>query len=125
MSVTCNRCEQVVDSKLGLVMHFWLVHNLSIEEARKETDSKWYGGGDSGCEQASAYLGYPSRCDGGCPFKSCVYDRHKARARQRNREIRKQYRRGGAIADIAVIYRVTPRTVQRIVKDLRGAKANA
>ena len=118
MSVTCNRCEETLDSKLELVIHFWLVHGVTLEEAESLTDSSFYGGTDSGCEQASKYLGYPSRCRS-CPFRRCILDMGRQRNRQRNAEIRKLYKRGMAITDIAVVYQVTPRTVQRVVKGVK------
>ena len=111
----CNRCEETFGSKLELVMHFWLVHHLTLADAERETDSRLYGGSDSGCEQATKYLGYPSSCQS-CPFKRCTLDKRGQRMKQRNTEIRKLYRRGIAIADIAVIHRVSPKTVQRAVK---------
>lgn len=120
----CNRCDDSFDLKIELVMHFWLVHKLTIEQAEKETDSRLYGGADSGCAQASEHLGYPSSCQS-CPFKRCGYDRRRQRMKIRNTEIRKIFKDRVSIADIAVIYGVSPRTVQRVVKKLRGAKANA
>lgn len=119
MSVICNRCEETLDSKLELVIHFWLVHHLTIDESEKETD--YYAGSDSGCEQASRYLGYPSRCLS-CPFKHCTLEVGRQRTKQRDGEMRKLYRKGIAITEIAVIHRVSPRTVQRTVK---GVKVNA
>lgn len=106
---------------LELVIHFWLVHGVTLEEAESLTDSSFYGGTDSGCTEASSYLGYPSRCRS-CPFRRCTLDVGRQRNKKRNSEIRKLYKGGIAIAAIAVVYQVTPRTVQRTVK---GVKANA
>ena len=99
-------------------MHFWLAHGMTIQQAERETDAKAYSGSDSGCEQATKYLGYPSSCQS-CPFKRCTLDKRRQRMKQRNTEIRKLYRRSIAIAEIAVIHRVSPRTVQRVVKGVK------
>lgn len=46
---------------------------LEEERPRLLTDVKTYGGADSGCEQATEYLGYQSSCLK-CPFKKCVLE---------------------------------------------------
>lgn len=100
---------------LELVIHFWLVHGVTLEEAESLSDSSFYSGIDSGCTEASDYLGYPSRCRN-CPFKRCTLEERKNKNKHRNAEMRKSYRKGLAVTAIAMIHKVTPRTVQRAIK---------
>jgi len=119
----CNRCEQTFTDKLELVMHFWLTHGLTLVEAQRETDRKNYCGVDSGCKEASDFLGYPSSCKS-CPFPKCIFDDPKLRKKYsdktvRNKNIRRLYQKGAKVEDIATIYNLHTRTVQRVISKAR------
>ena len=67
---------------------------------------------DEGCEYAKACLD--------CPFPQCLYDEPRGRQRWlkelRNREINRLFEAGRKIRELAVIFDVSDRTVQRAVK---------
>ncbi len=68
---------------------------------------------DEGCEYAAACLD--------CPFPQCLYDDPRGRQRWlkelRNREINRLYEAGRNIRELAVMFDVSYRTVQRAVTD--------
>ena len=71
---------------------------------------------DEGCEYAPACLD--------CPFPQCLYDAPRGRQRWlkelRDREIARLYREGRMVAELAEIFEVSLRTVQRALK--RGSR---
>lgn len=46
---------------------------MKLKKLKFETDKINYTRNDSGCETASAYLGYASHCLTNCPFNNCLY----------------------------------------------------
>ncbi len=68
---------------------------------------------DEGCEYAESCLA--------CPFPQCIYDTPGGRQRWlkdlRNKEIRKLYQSGQKIHELAPIFGVSPRTIQRALKE--------
>lgn len=67
---------------------------------------------DEGCEYAKACLD--------CPFPQCLYDEPRGRQRWlkelRNREINRFYEAGRKVRELAVMFDVSDRTVQRAVR---------
>lgn len=79
---------------------------------------------DEGCELATAYLGYQSRCSE-CPFPRCIYDEPRGRQRWlkrlRDREIVRQFvTEGKGIKELALTFNISQRTVQRVLKRTRN-----
>jgi len=75
---------------------------------------------DDGCELATTYLSCKSSCLK-CPFPRCVYDQPGGRQcwlkRQRNREMVRLFStEGKGIKELAQIFSVSQRTVQRALK---------
>ncbi len=70
---------------------------------------------DEGCELSGSCLH--------CPFSHCVYERPSGKrhllAVMRDREIIRLFHNGKDTAELARMFGVTRRTVQRIVKDSR------
>jgi hypothetical protein len=68
---------------------------------------------DEGCEYARSCL-----C---CPFPQCLYDEPRGRQRWlkglRNREINKLYNGGRKIKELALMFGVSQRTIQRVLKE--------
>jgi hypothetical protein len=71
---------------------------------------------DEGCEYAESCLA--------CPFPQCLYDEPRGRQRwlknQRNKEIRRLFNRGWKISELAPLFGVSQRTIQRALKDIAG-----
>jgi hypothetical protein len=69
---------------------------------------------DEGCEYAKSCLD--------CPFPQCLYDEPRGRQRWlkelRNKEINRQFEAGRKIRELAVMFDVSDRTVQRAVKGI-------
>jgi hypothetical protein len=67
---------------------------------------------DEGCEYARACLD--------CPFPQCLYDEPRGRQRWlkdlRNREINRLYEAGKNVRELAVMFDVSDRTIQRAVR---------
>jgi hypothetical protein len=67
---------------------------------------------DEGCEYAKACLD--------CPFPQCLYDEPRGRQRWmkelRNREINRLFETGRNVRELAVMFDVSDRTVQRALK---------
>jgi AraC-like DNA-binding protein len=68
---------------------------------------------DEGCEYARSCLA--------CPFPQCLYDEPRGRQRWlkglRNKEINKLFAGGWKIKELALIFGVSQRTVQRALKN--------
>lgn len=84
------------------------------------TDAKNYSGADSGCEQATDYIGYQSSCLS-CPFEKCLLDEarvgiSKFKKRTRNEEIIQRFKKGESIEDLALAFSICERTIQRLLK---------
>ena len=76
---------------------------------------------DEGCEFATAYLGYQSRCSE-CPFPKCIYDEPGGRQhwlkRQRDRQIARLFTvEGKGVKELALMFDLSQRTVQRALKN--------
>jgi hypothetical protein len=72
---------------------------------------------DEGCEFASSCLN--------CPFTKCIYDEHGGRQRfakgLRDREMARLFRNEGkGVKELAVIFGVSQRTVQRVLKEVKN-----
>ena len=79
---------------------------------------------DEGCELATAYLGRQSRCSK-CPFPKCIYEEPRGKQRWlkrlRDEEIVRQFTSGGkGIKELALIFNISQRTVQRALKRTRN-----
>jgi hypothetical protein len=72
---------------------------------------------DQGCEYAESCLA--------CPFLQCLYDEPRGRQRWlkdlRNKEIKRLFSGGWKISELAPLFGVSPRTIQRA---LSGEKRN-
>jgi hypothetical protein len=68
---------------------------------------------DEGCEYARSCLA--------CPFPQCLYDEPRGRQRwlkdRRNREIKKLFTGGWKISELAPLFGVSQRTIQRALRD--------
>jgi hypothetical protein len=67
---------------------------------------------DEGCEYADSCLG--------CPFPQCLYDEPRGRQRWlkelRNREINRLFTGGWGVKELAMMFGVSQRTIQRALK---------
>jgi len=99
----------------------------SSEEPNEELDlpPEYYHYRDEGCDLADSCLN--------CPFPKCVYDEHGGRQRWlkrlRAREMARLFTTGGkGIKELALMFGVSQRTVQRALKvalgESRGVKKN-
>lgn len=74
---------------------------------------------DEGCEYAASCLG--------CPFPQCLYDEPRGRQRwlkeSRNREINRLYTGGRGVKELAELFGVSKRTIQRALKSALPVKA--
>ncbi len=80
---------------------------------------------DDGCESATAYLGHQSSCLN-CPFPKCIYDEPGGRQhwlkRQRDREVARLFsNEGKEVKELALMFGVSQRTVQRALKNYLSA----
>ncbi|MFC1902470.1 Mor transcription activator family protein [Chloroflexota bacterium] len=87
-----------------------------MEEFEHDFLPEYYQYRDEGCEFAEACLG--------CPFPKCIYDEPRGRQRwlkrRRDKEITNQFNREGKqIEELALIFGVSQRTVQRALKGMR------
>lgn len=68
---------------------------------------------DEGCEYAESCLA--------CPFPQCLYDEPRGRQRwlkgRRNKEIKRLFGGGWKINELAPLFGVSERTIQRALKD--------
>lgn len=68
---------------------------------------------DEGCEYADSCLG--------CPFPHCLYDEPRGRQRWlkelRNREINRLFKGGWGVRELAGLFGVSQRTIQRALKN--------
>ncbi|KKN70421.1 hypothetical protein LCGC14_0431160 [marine sediment metagenome] len=82
-------------------------------------DSQAYSREDSGCAFATEQIGHQSNCLH-CPFMRCIYDKPGARRRftkdERDEEIRKLRKEGKLPEELAALYRVGIRTIQRALR---------
>ena len=75
---------------------------------------------DGGCEIATAYLGHQSSCLN-CPFPHCIYEQPRGRQRwlkkERDRQIVRLFNTDGkGVRELALMFGVSQRTVQRATK---------
>ncbi len=75
---------------------------------------------DEGCDLATARLGHQSSCLE-CPFERCIYEQPRGRQRylktRRDSEIAKIFNKEGKkIKEIARIFGLSERTIQRAIK---------
>jgi hypothetical protein len=74
---------------------------------------------DEGCEYARSCLH--------CPFPQCLYDEPRGRQRWmkglRNREIKRLFNNGRKINELALMFGVSQRTIQRALKEVKGQHA--
>jgi len=72
---------------------------------------------DEGCEYAGSCLG--------CPFPQCLYDEPRGRQRWlkdlRNREINRLFAGGWGVKELALMFGVSQRTIQRTLKSMLPA----
>ena len=83
------------------------------------TDNESYSRFDSGCKDATEYLGHQSSCFT-CPFRDCRYGEGgvgltKMLMNQRNEHILKKYTAGSSIRDLANEFGINIRTIQRVL----------
>ena len=115
----CLYCHTTPPNFKALVRHYESEHNPGSEQYRKLRERVSYSGSDSGCEAATEYLGYPSSCLQ-CPFKKCIYDERRVasiltiRKRQRDEQILKGLSEGKEVLEMASIFGVSKRTIQRV-----------
>jgi hypothetical protein len=68
---------------------------------------------DEGCEYAASCLA--------CPFPQCLYDEPGGRQRwlknRRDKEIKRLFSGGRKIGELAPLFGVSPRTIQRALKE--------
>ncbi|MFH0914138.1 MAG: helix-turn-helix domain-containing protein [Chloroflexota bacterium] len=73
---------------------------------------------DEGCELASSCLG--------CPFSRCIYEQPGGRLHfhkeQRERDILRLTREGRGVKELATLFGVSQRTVQRALRSTKGGK---
>ncbi len=89
---------------------------MELETSRDELDlpPEYCHYRDEGCEFADSCLN--------CPFPKCIYDEPRGRQRwlkgQRDREIvRRFYIEGRGVKEMALMFNVSQRTVQRALKN--------
>lgn len=97
------------------------------EQPQSRADSRSYGGTDSGCQEATNYLGRQSSCLR-CPFRKCKLDEPgfgiiRAEKKNRNEEIKKLFNEGKKTKELAVLFDVQQRTIQRVVRKSGGNHA--
>ncbi|MFA5309669.1 MAG: hypothetical protein WC370_09335 [Dehalococcoidales bacterium] len=91
----------------------------SPEEQRKPSDNKpdlrpeYCHYQDEGCEYSKSCLE--------CPYPQCLYDEPRGRQRWlkelRNKEIGRLFAAGWKARDLALLFGVSPRTIQRALKE--------
>ena len=71
---------------------------------------------DEGCEYAASCLA--------CPFPQCLYDEPRGRQRWlkdlRNREIKRLFEGGWKISELAPLFGLSSRTIQRALNEEKG-----
>jgi DNA-binding CsgD family transcriptional regulator len=71
---------------------------------------------DEGCEYAGSYLR--------CPFPQCLFDEPRGRQRWmkglRDREINRLFNGGRNVKELALMFGVSQRTIQRALKEARA-----
>ncbi len=116
----CKYCPATFRQFKKLVEHYETRHNKNGKKYRSLQDVVSYAGVDSGCQQATNYLGYQSSCLK-CPFYKCILDElgigvARAKKRIRNEEIWQRFKEGQSTSDLAKAFDVSSRTIQRIVR---------
>jgi len=115
----CKYCPIVFGQFRLLVSHYESEHNPGSERYQKLRHSTFYSGGDSGCWQATEKLGHQSSCLS-CPFPKCLLDEwgdgpFKAKRRKRNEAIAKLRRKPTKTVELASMFGLSIRTIQRIL----------
>ena len=86
------------------------------------TDDPGHRGIQSGCPQASDYMGEPSSCLA-CPFSRCVFDKNKdgysLKREQRDKEVLKLFLSGSEITSLAMRFHLKKKYIVRIVNNER------
>ena len=91
-------------------------HMIEYWKQRK-TDAKSYAGIDSGCPEASEFLGGEASSCFNCPFPKCIYDKPR-QGRKRNTErdaVIKELSKGMSIKELAVMFNLSKRRIQGIL----------
>ena len=88
-----------------------------MEETERDLPPEYCQYRDEGCEFADSCLE--------CPFPNCIYDEPRGRQRwlkrQRDREMTNLFdREGKEVGELALLFRVSQRTVQRALKRVRN-----
>jgi len=116
----CEYCPDSFKSFKELVRHYETKHNKEGEQFQYRTDKEYYQDVDSGCQQATDYLGGKQSSCLKCPFRKCAYDDEGGliSAQKRNRDvgIRARRKAGAKIKDLAKYFGLSERTIERIVK---------
>ena len=78
---------------------------------------------DDGCVAADQFFGHKSSCLD-CPFPKCIYDEPRGQQRwlkrQRDRKIVRQFiQEGKEVGELARIFGLSPRTIQRALKGFK------
>ena len=90
-----------------------------MEEIERDLPPEYCQYRDNGCEFSEACLN--------CPFPKCIYDEPRGRQRwlkrRRDKEITNLFHREGKqIKEVALIFGVSQRTVQRALKRMRDER---
>ncbi len=115
----CNYCPAIFSDFTKLVRHYNTRHNQ--EQDRHLQDTASYAGPDSGCLLATEHLeGKQSSCLK-CPFPKCKLEEKgvgliRTKKRTRNEEIKKRFKKGESVPDLAIAFGVVKRTIERAVK---------
>lgn len=92
----------------------------------KTQDKESYSRADSGCPEATAYLGGVQSSCLNCPFEKCIYEtkgRPVSPLRlRRNAEIMQMARQGAETKELAERFGVSRRTIERALKE-QGQKS--
>jgi len=81
-------------------------------------DAESYGKADSGCPEATAYLGCQSSCLD-CPFEECIFEIKggavSLRKRKRDAEIMEIARQGVSTKELSERFGLSKRTIIRVI----------
>ena len=104
------------------------MEKIGIEELKEENESidepdlppEYCRYRDEGCEYARSCLR--------CPFPQCLYDEPRGRQRWmkgvRNREINRLFQGGQRVKELALMFGVSQRTIQRALRESRSLISN-
>jgi len=87
--------------------------NKETNQNEKDLTPEYCHNRDEGCEYAQSCLA--------CPFPQCLYDEPRGRQRWlkdlRNKEINKLFNAGWKIKELALLFGISLRTIQRALKN--------